>query len=98
MWAGLRREWRMLAGVATAVCGGLALSVYVYGIESHLSYVRVLTFISARGEAYFPNQSMNGLLNRWVGNGSNLHFERDAFSAVNGFVSAGSTITAMVLF
>ena len=30
----------------------------------HIDYLRVLSYMAERGEAYFPNQSVNGLLNR----------------------------------
>jgi alpha-1,2-mannosyltransferase len=97
LWMLARRKWRMLAGAAAAASVGLAVSIAVFGLASHLSYVHVLAYISPRGEAYFPNQSMNGLLNRLLGNGSNLQFDDNAFSPVNAVVSTVSTLTTMLL-
>jgi hypothetical protein len=97
LWALVRREWRILAGAAVAGGAGLALSIGLYGLSSHLSYVRVLAFISERGEAYYPNHSFNGLLNRWLSNGDNLAFQDFEFSPANPIVSAGTTIAAVAL-
>ena len=97
LWAVVRREWRMAAGVAATCAVGLALSIATYGIASHLSYPRVLAFIAARGEAYYPNQSFNGLLNRWFHNGDSLVFEDHAFSPPHPIVAAGTTTAAVVL-
>ncbi len=36
----------------------------VYGLANHFDYLRVLSFLSQHGETYFPNQSVNGVLNR----------------------------------
>ena len=55
------------------------------------------TFIAARGEAYYPNQSFNGLLNRWFHNGDSLVFEDHAFSPPHPIVAAGTTIAAVML-
>ena len=44
-----------------------------------------------------PNQSVNGLLNRWFHNGDSLVFEDHAFSPPHSIVAAGTTIAAIVL-
>src|SRR5262249_1439274 len=76
VWALARREWRMLGGVIVACALGLALSVTAYGVRSHLTYLRVLAFIAQRGEAYYPNQSFNGLLNSRLSPFDNHRFSR----------------------
>jgi len=63
-WAGLRREWRFVVACAAAIGAGVAASVAVFGWANHVDYLRVLSFLSERGESYYPNQSVNGLLNR----------------------------------
>jgi len=93
LWALVRRQGRMLAGMLAVGVLGVALSVAIYGVSSHLSYLRVLSFISQRGEAYYPNQSFNGLLNRWLANGDNLEFQDFEFSPPNAVV-AGATMAA----
>jgi hypothetical protein len=64
IWATLCREMRFAAGCALTIGVGLTASIAVYGFANHLDYVRVLSFLSQHGEAYYPNQSVNGLLNR----------------------------------
>ena len=64
VWAALRREMRFAGACAVTMAAGMAVSVAVYGLANHLDYLRVLKFLSQRGEAYYPNQSVNGILNR----------------------------------
>jgi hypothetical protein len=64
VWAALRREMRFAAACAATIGVGLAASVAVYGLANHVDYLRVLSFLSQHGEAYYPNQSVNGVLNR----------------------------------
>ena len=97
LWAVLRREWRFAAGIAVVAAGGLAIAIASFGLSSHLSYLRVLSFIAARGEAYYPNQSVNGLLNRWFQNGSILEFDDFAFSPYHPWVAWGTAITTVAL-
>jgi len=64
VWAALRREWRFAVACGLTVAAGLAASIAVFGWANHVDYLRVLSFLSERGESYYPNQSINGLLNR----------------------------------
>jgi alpha-1,2-mannosyltransferase len=64
VWAALRREMRFAAACAVTIGVGLAASVSVYGLANHFDYLRVLSFLSQHGETYYPNQSINGVLNR----------------------------------
>jgi hypothetical protein len=98
LWAVLRREWRLAAGFAATCALGVALSVAVYGVASHLSYARVLSYIAERGEAYYPNQSFNGLLNRWYANGTNLEFDDHAFSPPHPIVTPATAGFAVALY
>jgi alpha-1,2-mannosyltransferase len=93
LWALVRRQRAMLAGMLATCFIGVSISVAVYGFSSHVSYLRVLSFISQRGEAYYPNQSVNGMLNRWLANGDNLKFQKFEFPPPNAVVSR-ATITA----
>src|SRR5215468_1137939 len=64
VWAALRREMRFAAAFGLPIAAGMAASVAVYGLANHLDYLRVLSFLSQHGETYYPNQSVNGILNR----------------------------------
>lgn len=79
VWAALRREWNFIAaivGVGTVV---ILAALLRYGMHDFFDYLSVLSFLGQHGEAYFPNQSINGLLNRLLHNGSNLTFDMHGF-------------------
>jgi alpha-1,2-mannosyltransferase len=97
IWAVVRRQWRFAAAGAAVVLAGLSVSVAAYGLQSHLDYLRVLTFISERGETFYANQSFNGLLNRLLLNGPNLEWQETAFPPPHRLVQAGTTLAALVL-
>ena len=62
LWAALRRQWSFLAAWAATAAALLAASVALYGWSPHVEYLGVLRFLGERGEAFFPNQSVNGLI------------------------------------
>lgn len=64
LWGAVRREWGFVAANAAVIALGLGAAVAVYGFANHVDYLRVLSFLSQHGEAYYPNQSVNGVLNR----------------------------------
>jgi hypothetical protein len=91
----------LLPCLATAGVGG-GLSLLVFGWENHLDYLHVLSRIASRGEAFYPNQSVNGLLNRLVGIGdpanyNNLEWRGDWFPPSNALVYF-ATLASSALF
>ncbi len=97
LWALMRRQWTM-AAAAGATFAVLALAAGMhYGFHHYVDYLSVLSFLSQRGEAYFPNQSVNGLLNRLMFNGTNLHFELHAFPDFNIVVYLGTLATSAII-
>jgi alpha-1,2-mannosyltransferase len=96
VWGALRREWGFVRTGVIIVCGVLALSLWKYGIGDHLAYVRVLSYIGRHGEAFYPNQSFNGVLNRLLFNGSNLEWRHHEYAPVNAAVVAGTTVAFIV--
>ena len=96
-WALVRRQWRVLAaGAATIAVGGMT-AVYLYGVDNALGYVRVLSFLSSRGEGFYANQSFNGAVNRWVHNGPNLEWQYFQFPPVHPAVAAVTAIALVAL-
>lgn len=102
VWASLQREWRFVgAGMVIGAIGGLA-SIAVFGLSNHIDYLRVLSFISERGEAYYANQSVNGLLNRLMSLWSpDLYtvseFGGSQFPPYNPWVYWPSLITSLII-
>jgi alpha-1,2-mannosyltransferase len=64
VWAAIRGEWRFVIGCVSAGCVGLVASLAAFGLADHLDYLSVLLYMFQRGETFYPNQSVNGLLNR----------------------------------
>jgi hypothetical protein len=101
LWGAWRRQWRFVLAGGAMIAIGLAASVAVYGWANHVDYLRVLSFLSAHGEAYYPNQSVNGLLNRWFSREPalqflNLEIRGGQFPPFNPWVY-GPTLAASVL-
>jgi hypothetical protein len=96
-WGLVRRRWRFAGAIAVTVAVAGIAALAMYGFDDNWTYVSVLRFISRHGEAYYPNQSVNGLLNRMFENGGNLSFEEDAFPPYHLLVYAGTLITSAIL-
>lgn len=66
----VQRRWHFARGLL--ICAGVLtmVSVLMYGFSNHLDYLRVLSFLSERGEAFHLNESVNGIAHRLLGNGS----------------------------
>lgn len=97
VWGALRRQWDFLKGFAIPMTGFAAIALFVFGWENHLDYLRVLAYISQQGEIFHPNQSMNGLLHRLLGNGNSLEWERDVLMTYNPWVHAGTVVSTLAL-
>lgn len=101
-WAALRREWAFLIAAATIFGIGTVAAISVFGWSNHLDYLAALSTIAAHGEAYFPNQSINGLLNRWMGLArpdafNNQVFLFDHFPPFDNVVFWGTRLTSVLL-
>lgn len=96
LWGLLRREWRFVIPLCAVGAGGLLVSVLLFGFRNHLEYLSVLGFLSRHGEAYWANQSMNGLLHRLVGNGT-TEWDANGFPPFTPLVYSGSMIATLVI-
>ena len=97
LWAALRRRWTFLSAlVVTIALGGLA-SLALFGVENHRDYLDVVAFMSRRGEGYFPNQSLNGLLNRLLRNGNNLEWMGASFAPYHPWVFWPTLVSSALL-
>jgi hypothetical protein len=97
IWAALRKERRFVIGWAVLVLPALAVSLFLYGVANHLDYVKVLSFLSRHGESFYPNQSMNGLLNRAFSTGNNLTWHYHRFPEFHPWVYGGTLVTSLLL-
>jgi alpha-1,2-mannosyltransferase len=96
LWALLRRDWRMAGAGLAVVALGLAAAVALYGTGWIDGYLRLLAHIATHGEAYFANQSLNGLLNRWLATAPNLDWLPTAYAAYHPVVHTLTFASAIV--
>jgi len=97
IWGVLRKRYSFAISLFAVVLSGLLCSAFLFGISNNLDYLSVLNFISSTGECFYPNQSMNGLLNRLLFNGNNLQWERHVFAPFNPIVYAGTLLSFALL-
>lgn len=96
IWALFWREREFAVGLLVAVLPVMAISIWRYGLTNHQDYLNVLAFISQHGESYYPNNSVNGIVNRLLFNGPNLDFADHEFAPYNPVVYGLTTVAAMV--
>lgn len=97
VWAALRRRVRFLVPLAGVLVLGTLAALVAYGIPENVDYLRALRIMSRGGEAFYPNQSVNGFLNRLLGNGNSLVFDRYAFAPYHPAVYAGTIVAFVAL-
>jgi alpha-1,2-mannosyltransferase len=102
VWALVRSEWRFIIGCGATIFIGLAASVAAFGWADHLDYLRVVSHMGQRGEAYYPNQSINGLLNRLMSISdpvryNNLEFHMSEFPPFNPWVYGVTVVSSAVI-
>jgi hypothetical protein len=95
LWALLRRERSMLAAFVLVVAIGTAATLAWLGPAPFLGYLDVLQHIARRGETFYPNQSVNGFMNRLIGNGSSVDFG-DAMPEPNSLVGMATVLTSLL--
>lgn len=96
-WAALRKEWRFAINMFVVLAIGGFTALYLFGLEQNLAYLKVLSHISKIGEGFYANQSMNGLLNRWLFNGNNLYWDAKGFAPFHPVVYYGSLLVTVLL-
>jgi alpha-1,2-mannosyltransferase len=100
LWGLVRREWRFVETFGVVALVLLGISVSLYGWGAHVEYLGMLRFLGERGEAFFPNHSVNGLLNRWLFNGDILFWKQpwvDHFPPFDLRVFVPTVVSSLVL-
>lgn len=95
-WAVVRGEWRFVGALTAILALAGTASLAEFGLQNHLDYLSVLSYISRHGESFFANATMNGLLHRLLGNGPN-EFEAHAYAPYHPVVYAGTLVSSAVL-
>lgn len=97
VWAMIRRQWNMVIAGAITITSALCVSIGVFGFQNHLDYLSALSFLSQHGESFYPNQSVNGLMNRLLFNGTNLQWEQKDFPDFSYPVYLATLISSIFL-
>ncbi len=97
VWGLLRREWRFAAFAAGTGMALLMLSLACFGLEDHLGYLRVVAHVGRHGEAYWPNQTLNGFLHRLLGNGESAFWDPHVYPPFHPVVYAGTLAGSVAL-
>lgn len=97
VWGTIRKQWKMVIGGLAVIIPCMLVSIGLFGFKNHLEYLSVLSFLSHHGEAYFTNQSMNGLMNRFLFNGYNLYYSERGYPPYSPVVYATTMIFALLI-
>ncbi|MEP0858385.1 DUF2029 domain-containing protein [Trichocoleus sp. DQ-U1] len=97
IWGILRKQWSFTLGFIATSSLGLIVSISLIGFADHVNYLSVLSFISKHGETFFTNQSINGVLNRWLFNDPILNFNHNSFPPYNPWVYLGTVLSSIAL-
>jgi len=96
IWAAMRRRWSFFTTFATTLAAGTAASLALYGLNEHLDYVKVLSLLSRHGESFHMNQSVNGLLNRFLFTGD-MSYSTFYLPEYNPIVHVATFTTSILL-
>lgn len=97
LWSLLRRGWRFAVGFAAILVAGLIASVARFGLDNQLRYLEVLRTISRRGEVFWANQSVNGLMNRVLENGDPVEWAATQFAPFHPVVYAITVVSSIAI-
>lgn len=97
LWALLWRERRFAAGLLGGWLPFAILSIGLYGLHNNIEYLNVLSFLGKRGESFFANNSINGILNWYLSPEGSLWWENYKFAPYIPAVYFG-TLAAAVIF
>jgi hypothetical protein len=81
VWALMRREWRLAGALLGVAAVGHGIALVRYGLPLHLEYLDFLRGLGRVGESYWANQSLTGLLHRWLEPGAGLQWADSAFGS-----------------
>ncbi len=97
LWGLIRKEWKFVIASGTTFAVLSLVAIGMYGLQNYVDYLPVISFLGRHGESFFPNQSVNGLMNRLLFNGDNLKWHADAFPPFNPTVYTVTLIAAVVI-
>jgi len=97
LWGLSRRRWRFCVAFGAVLGGAFLVSIAAFGWANHRDYLWMLAYVSAHGESFFANNSVNGILQRALFNGDNLGWHEDAYPPFNAWVYGGTVLASLAL-
>ena len=102
LWAAVRREWGFTIACSLTGLLGLGVALAIFGVSNNLDYLNALSLLSERGESFYANQSVNGILNQIMGLWApalyyNFNCREDSFPPYTPLVYYGTFITSATL-
>lgn len=97
VWAAIRKRWGFVAGVAAVATLAGAASWIAYGFRHFLEYLPVLRYLSRHGEAFYANQSVNGILNRFLETAESLVWDFQGFPTYHPLVHWGTFASGLAM-
>lgn len=97
LWGLARGEWRFAGAAAASGLLLFALSIASFGFADHVDYVRVLAHVGRHGEAFWPNQSANGFLQRLLGNAESAEWNPSVYPPFHPVIYAATLATSAAL-
>jgi alpha-1,2-mannosyltransferase len=91
----LRADWALCAGFLGTGVAGVGLSLLWFRPSDYIGYLRVLSQVSRYGEAFYPNQSVNGLLHRLLFNGDSTTWPRHGYPPYHPVVYVGTLLSSL---
>ncbi|MCW5632888.1 MAG: DUF2029 domain-containing protein [Rubrivivax sp.] len=96
-WGLWRRHWAFVGGAGAVALAGHALALARYGLDVHVQYLQLLQELARVGEAFWANQSLNGVLNRWWQTADAATWAPAAFPPYDARVRWGTLLGSVAL-
>ena len=97
VWAIIRKEKEVIVGMIAIFVPAGVISLYGFGFLEHVHYLESLSQMGKHGEAYWPNQSINGLLHRLISDVDPLKFPVNSYAPYNPIVYGFTIVTTVML-
>ncbi len=97
IWGLLEKRKALAIALLTVFMIGFLSSILVFGASSYGDYMKLTREISRRGEYYYKNQSINGLINRLVVQRNNLAFDMYHYAPYRPLVHVTTLLGTLVL-
>ena len=94
VWALWRRQYRFAAAMGVVLALTLAASLMAFGWANHVDYLAALSYMSHHGETWIRNYSVNGVMNRLVGNSYFPEFQPNAYPPYHPLVYWTTVVTS----